>query len=153
MSKLKDYRKAVKAELVSLGVFAEEQIIIDRQADEWTVIADALSIANSGIALHIAEANGTNADPDADDLDLRVDIVITIFCEPVYTPEGETTWPEDDAWERMVKALHGKILMPETNSRHCYDKLRMISWQHVPNEFQYYARATTFRAPIMLVVD
>lgn len=152
MSKLKDYRAAIKAHLVAEEIFTAEQIIIDRQADEWSVIAQALAMAADGIALHIAEATGSNTDLDDGDLQLSVDLVLTLFCEPTYSPEGDTTWPEDDAWERMAKALHGKILTPTTGSGHCYESLRLVSWNHVPNDFQYYARATTFRVAMTLTV-
>lgn len=156
MSQLKNYRHAIKAELVAQEIFTAEQIIVDRQADEWSVIEQAFAMANTGVVLHIAEASGSNADPDDPDLQLSVDIVLTLFCEPAYAPEsgdeGNMDWPEEDAWERMVKALHGKVLMPENRAGHCYEKLRLISWNHVPNDFQYYARATTFRFPITLEV-
>ncbi len=156
MSQLKNYRHAIKAELVAQEIFPAEQIIVDRQADEWEVIAQAFAMAKTGVVLHIAEASGTNIDPDDADLQLSVDVVLTLFCEPTYTPEsgdeGNTDWPEEDAWERMVKALHGKVLLPDTVSGHCYEKLRLVSWSHVPNEFQYYARATTFRFPLTLAV-
>ena len=156
MSKLKDYRRAIKAELVAQEIFPAEQIIVDRQADEWEVIDQAFAMAKTGVVLHIAEASGTNTDPDDADLQLSVDVVLTLFCEPTYTPEsgdeGNTDWPEEDAWEAMVKALHGKVLLPEMVSGHCYEKLRMVSWSHVPNDFQYYARATTFRFPLTLAV-
>jgi hypothetical protein len=157
MSRLKDYRRAIKAKLVEDGVFAADQIIVDRQADEWEVIAQAFAMAGKGIVLHIAEASGTNSDPDDPDLQLSVDVVLTLFCEPVYVPspeegDGAMVWPEEDAWEAMVTALHGQILLPESVSGHCYEKLRLISWTHVPNDMQYYARATTFRFPLTLAV-
>jgi hypothetical protein len=157
MSRLKDYRRAIKAHLVENEVFTADQIIVDRQADEWEVIAQAFAMAGTGIVLHIAEASGTNTDPDDADLQLSVDVVLTLFCEPVYSPSPEEgdpvmVWPEEDAWEAMVKALHGEVLLPETVSGHCYEKLRLVSWSHVPNDFQYYARATTFRFPLTLTV-
>lgn len=153
MSQLKDIRAAIKAILVAEEIFTTDQIIIDRQADEWSVIEQAVAMAKDGIALHIAEATGSNTDPEDGDLQLAVELVLTLFCEPAYTPEdGGNPWPEEDAWERMVKALHGKILLPEMGAGHCYEKLKMMSWNHVPNDFQYYARATTFRAAMTMVI-
>jgi hypothetical protein len=157
MSRLKDFRRAIKTLLVDADVFTEAEVIVDRQADEWEVIAQAMGVAQSGIVLHIAEASGTNTDPDDGDLQLSVDVVLTLFCEPVFVPEvdeggGEFSWPEEDKWEDMVTALHGQVLLPATQSGHCYEKLRMVSWSHVPNDFQYYARATTFRFPVTLLV-
>ena len=48
MSQLKNYRHAIKAELVAQEIFTAEQIIVDRQADEWSVIEQAFAMANTG---------------------------------------------------------------------------------------------------------
>lgn len=164
MSVLKNYRRAIKATLVAANVLPAKQIIIDRQADEWEVIGQAIEMAENGLCLHIAEASGTNTDPDSDEILAEVNIVLTIFCEPVYHPTADDdydstsadpvvdTWPEEELWEAMVRTLHGKFIEAagSTLINHCRYWLRMLSWSHVPNEFDYYARATTFKFTLYL---
>lgn len=169
MSQLRNLRHAIKTRLTAAGVLPAEQIIIDRHNDEWEVIGAAIAIAENGLVLHIAEASGRVTDSDDPDIIASVDVVLTLFCETVYHPNEVTddapttttappaltapgTSPEEETWEAMVKALHHFNLPNATTGlQHCSGAMRLVSWSHIPNEFDYYARATTFVLPLHIV--
>lgn len=110
MSKLFDYREALKTSIVAAGIgWTDETVITKRQTDLWNDVATAIAgEKGNGAVLHIGVASGDSADEDA--LTMELSVPLTILCRP-QVEDGAT--PEEDLWENLVKHVHGLSLPNE----------------------------------------
>lgn len=110
MSKLFDYRSALKASIVAADIgWTDDTILLKRQTDLWNDVATAIQPSKNGAVLHIGVASGESTDDD--DLNMEVSIPITIICLP-EVQEGAT--PEEDLWEDLIKHLQGLVVGEES---------------------------------------
>ena len=142
MSKLHDLRTALKAHLVAQAGWAPGDIILQRQGDLWNEIATAMSTAVNGACLVIQSAKGRNPDPDGK-LVMELTMRVTLICAE-QLQEGQT--PEEELWETMVLAVHGKSFHPSGN---CIYEFQCMEFdddvQLADGAGNWLARETVFR--------
>lgn len=111
MSKLFDYREALKASIVAADIgWVANHIIIKRQTDLWNEVATAIASNSNGTVLHIGVASGRSTEED--ELEMDVTIPLTILATPQLV-EGAT--PEEDLWEALISHVHDLRLNDEAH--------------------------------------
>lgn len=106
MSKAYDMRAAIKTAIVAEGLgLGEDDIIIERQADVITMIANQVSLATNGIVLVIGAMRKKNLAPrSAQRPRWQCTIKISLWTLPIYDLANT---PEEDITEALENFLSG----------------------------------------------
>jgi hypothetical protein len=125
---MRDFRNAVAALLVSEvpGLDADD-VIVERSNSLSEQIATTVSQASNGIAVTIGPGTGRNVDPQGGDLNMDVSYEITLWVKPIYF---EGTFPEDDLFIPMMRALHGNQVI---QTGWCHHECRVESFRDRPD--------------------
>jgi hypothetical protein len=140
MSKLYDFRAALKASIIDADIgWTDETVIIKRQTDLWNDVATAISASRDGAILHIGVARGSKTEDE--DLEMDVTVPLTIIALPQVAADST---PEEDLWEALIKHVHDLRL----GGDHYQWRLRFQAFEDIEIDAdggaEYLGRQTTF---------
>lgn len=141
-SRAYDLRTQIKTRLTAAvtGLVAA-QIIIDRQHDILSAIANTVATASNGIAVTIQPMRGRAVDPDSEILYVDSTIIVSMWTSPVLAG-ALTDQPEEEIHEDIMQALHHFALaVHDTSARQCWQKLKVTGWEEV-DDAEYLRRDT-----------
>ena len=130
MSKIYDFRDALKSHIVDANIGLDEtDVIIERQADIMTNINTVVAkVDGNGVALTIGAARGRHVNPKSvRSLSFDVTFKIQLWVLPIYDQSKKA---EEDIFEPLVRLLHGAQI---GDSPHCSQTLHVEDFEDVPD--------------------
>lgn len=143
MSRAYQLRQQIKARIVeAVAGISESDVIIDRQHDILSAIAQTVATASNGVAITILPMRAQTVDPRSKSLKLDTTITIAMWTKPLIAG-ALTDQPEEDIHEALMDALHHHECTVLDNGARRFKQRLMVTGFNEVDDPEYLRRNTT----------